>query len=116
VPHDLDPADTAAVRRRVVEPVVKSLIRPDELERIDVRVASARTAHEERAEATLIVSISACSEVIEVYLGTLSEEALGRFPDSRLPQRPDENELSETRFAWGEQRTGNYSKLPPTWA
>ena len=111
---DLDPGDVDEVQRRVVRPVVGSLIRPDELEDILIEVGS-----EEIPGAglltTLSVSVKAGGEWIAPPIGwgvddgrLMDAEALAGDLHDRL-----RDELTESRISWGKLREGAYEVLPP---
>ncbi len=93
--------------------MVNSLIRRNELESLDVRVARLRPAFDEDEETTLLVTIRAVGETIEFSLGTLSEEPWDASETAAFLYDRIEDEISETRFGWGEQRVGEYKVLPP---
>jgi hypothetical protein len=115
VPTDLDPRDLDEVRRRVVDPVVKSLIRPDELEAVRVEIEAQRVRvpippFRTEVERCLRVAIRACGERIDVpWTWTVNADYLwdaevfaAEFYESLR------DELVESRLSWGQWRDGEY--------
>lgn len=103
--RDLDPRDLGEVRRRVVEPVLRSLIRPDELGDVDLSVE----------DGDVYVRVAAQGELVTwSLLGTLDDrswdarEMADRFYDLIT------DDLPTTAFAWGEQREGRYQVPGPS--
>jgi hypothetical protein len=116
MPEDLDPVDLDEVRRRVVDPVVTSLVHPDELEEVSVTIA-------EEAIPTidvtryLRVAVKARGEWISCpqswwvaedgdQLWDAEEFAADLYDCLR-------DELAESRLSWGELRDGEYTVLDP---
>jgi hypothetical protein len=107
MPADLDPRDVEELRRRVIDPVVRSLVRPDELEEIQVTVDGRQ----------YIVRVRACGEWI------LSSPAEWGYVDgSRLWDAEEtatdlyidlRDELVESRLSWGQWRDGEYEVPGP---
>jgi hypothetical protein len=100
----LDPQDLSEVRRRVVEPVVRSVIQPDELGDVLVYVDNG----------DVYVRVIARDELVTwCFLGPLADapwdavERADRFYDGIT------DELPSTTFAWGEQREGRYQVPGP---
>lgn len=125
MPEDLDPLDVEELRRRVVDPVIKSLVHPDELEEISVTVAeedfARRRANFPRVERSssptryLTIALKACGEWVCVPARwALSEndtwDAEG-FADDLYERLRDE--LTESSFAWAQLRDGEYEVLGP---
>jgi hypothetical protein len=120
-----DPAldDLNHLRRRVVEPVVRSLVRPDELEEIDVRIEDPwplleRAGVVRPAELSgpgwhLKVAIRARGEWIEPFryfwVGPSSD--LEMFATDLYEALRDQ--LVESKLSWGEWRDGEYEVLGP---
>ncbi|WP_116451445.1 hypothetical protein [Blastococcus litoris] len=111
--YDLDFLDTAEVRRRVVVPVVSSLVRADELEELVVEVGRNSFPVVGR-ENWLRVAVKARGEWIEPprrWLVTEAPEDAQWFADELYDLLRDE--LAESRLAWGELRDGTFEVLPP---
>ncbi len=99
---DLDPHDLGAVRRRVVEPVVRSLIRPHELGEILVYADAG----------DVYVRVMAREELVTwCLLGPLSEGPWDAADTADRLYDMLTDDLPSTSFAWGEQREGRY-QLP----
>lgn len=99
---DLDPRDLSEVRRRVVEPVVQSLIRPYELG--DVLVYADK--------GDVYVRVMARGELVTwCFLGPLSEGPWDAAERAEALYDMLTDDLPSTSFAWGEQRKGRY-QLP----
>jgi hypothetical protein len=99
---DLDPRDLGEVRRRVVEPVVWCLIRPDELGDVLVYADNGDVCVRVMAREELVTSCS---------LGPLGE---GPWDAAERADRLYDlltDDLPSTSFAWGERREGRY-RLP----
>ena len=109
MPADLNPLDVDEVSRRVVDPVIKSLVRPDELEGIPVQV--------DAAMGDFRVALLACGEWVAPPLGwfvTDDDDHLWdaeRFAAELYDRLRDE--LTESRLSWGELRDGEYDVLGP---
>jgi hypothetical protein len=90
VPHDV---------RQHVEHVLAQLFRPGELERWGFRWE--RDA--ERGRSSLLVDLVACGEP---YIGFVAESGAGHPLEDGLDTFTDglEDFISESRFAWGQQR------------
>lgn len=109
---DLDPRNVDEIRRRVVEPVVRSLIRPDELEDISLDI---RPEGDPRGEVRgiLTVAVKASGEWISPPIGwgvgdfLLDADDFAADVYDRL-----RDELTESRLAWGELRDGEFQVLP----
>jgi hypothetical protein len=104
-----DAVDTelAELRRRVVDPVVASVLTADELE--SVVVFEERMYHEVRA--TVVARGEASHHYLQMRRSLpAAEEELSR----RAAQFASELEdfVAESGFAWGEQRIARY-KVPP---
>ncbi|MGY1745559.1 hypothetical protein [Blastococcus sp. SYSU D00695] len=111
--HDLDLRNPAEVRRRVAMPVARSLLRADELEDVVVEIGPDHLPAVGRVNA-LRVAVRARGEWLEVprrWFVTdspwdaewLADELYGLLQD----------ELAESRLAWGELREGTFEVLPP---
>jgi|UPI00047E7FE3 hypothetical protein len=108
MPEELHLFDLDELRRRVVEPVVKSLIRPDELDEISVTIeeSSSPSRH-------FRVALKVRDELISspqswwVY----EQSDLERFAAELYDSLRDE--LVEDRLSWGEWRDGEYEVLGP---
>ena len=110
--EDLDLRDTAEVRRRVVLPVARSLLRADEMEDVLVEVSPHDLPVLGRVDA-LRVAVKACGEWIEVprlwYVIDALQDAQW-LTDELYDLLQDE--LAESRLAWGELRHGKF-QVPP---
>lgn len=120
MPLDLDPRDLDEVRRRVVGPVVNSLIRSDELEGVLVEIEPYRfrvpfPPFKTEVELRLRVEVRACGERIDVpwtwhvkadYLWDAEDFAADLYEYLR-------DELVESRLSWGQWRDGEYRVLSP---
>lgn len=110
---DLDLRNTAEVRRRVALPVARSLVRADELEDVVVEVGPDHRPAVGRVD-MLRVAVKARGEWIEVprrwYVedSPLDAEWLAEQLYDLL-----QDELAESRLAWGELREGAFEVLPP---
>ncbi len=101
---DLDPRDLNEVRRRVVEPVVASLIGPDEVS--DVHVYADNDE--------VYVRVVAREELVTwCLLGTLGSEPWDAHEMADRFYGLITDDLPATRFAWGEQREGRYQVPGP---
>jgi hypothetical protein len=118
VPFDLDPADLAEVRRRVVEPVLAAMLRPGELTDLHLgsEIPQARwwdfLGHDQIP--SLRLRLTAGEETFEHSLANpgfwlndatdLAEGLVDRLQDW----------ICETRFGWGQLRSGpEPTALPP---
>ena len=111
--HDLDLRDTAEVRRRVVLPVAKSLFRGDELEDVLVEVNPEDFPSIGRVDG-LRVAVKARGEWLEAPRRWFATDALWDaewLADELYDLLQDE--LAESRLAWGELREGTFEVLPP---
>lgn len=109
------------LRPRVVEPVVRSLVRPDELEEIEVRIdpwpllerAGVVKPAERSAGWYLKVAIRARGEWIEPfrYFWVGPSTDLEVFADDLYEALRDE--LVESKLSWGVWRDGEYEVLGP---
>ena len=120
-----DPAldDLNELRRRVVEPVVRSLVRPDELEEIELRIEAPwplleRAGVVKPTEMSgpwwdLQVAIRARGEWIEPfrYFWVGQSSDLEMFAADLYEALRDE--LVESKLSWGEWRDGEYEVLGP---
>ncbi|WP_448638251.1 hypothetical protein [Geodermatophilus sp. URMC 63] len=109
---DLDPQNVDEIRRRVVEPVVRSLIRPDELEDILIEIRPDGPPQSE-VPSILTVAVKASGEWISPPTGwgvgdfLLDADYFAADLYDRL-----RDELTESRLAWGELRDGKFHVLP----
>jgi hypothetical protein len=120
VPSDLDPRDLDEVRRRVVDPVVNSLIRPDELEAVLVEIEDYRfrvpfPPFQTEVEQRLKVEVSARGERIDVpWNWTVKADFLWDAEDFAADLYEYlRDELVKSRLSWGQWRTGEYRVLGP---
>ncbi|RBY84378.1 hypothetical protein [Blastococcus sp. TF02A-26] len=146
MPNDLDLRDLDEVRRRVVLPVVRSLVRPDELEDVVVdvvletpppyRVPGIAPGEAHASVLGLIFDVPesrlppvvpdqdiVAEEWVSVRIKARGEwvEPIRWFPGDGEAHDPQwlaaglysqlQDELAESRFAWGELREGDY-ELP----
>jgi hypothetical protein len=96
---DLDPHDLHEVRRRVVEPVVRSVIGPEELGDVDVY-----TDNDE-----VYVRVTARGELVSwCFLGSVDDEPWDAAEMAERLYDLITDDLPTTRFAWAEQREGRY--------
>lgn len=110
---DLDCSDLGEVRRRVVEPVVRSLVRPEELERLQLRsgpLPGHQPVFDDDPEIWLV--LTAKGEQFERRVCKATEELW-----SAQEQADDLHDalwdwLVETKFAWGQNRGGDFV-VPP---
>jgi hypothetical protein len=106
--NDLNLRDTAEVRRRVVIPVARSLLRAEELEDVLVEV----DLHDFPStgwEEALRVAVKACGEWLEAprrWFVTDSPIDAQWLADDLYDLL--QNELAESRLAWGELREGTF--------
>jgi hypothetical protein len=111
--HDLDLRNTAEVRRRVAMPVARSLLRADELEDVVVEVGPDHFPAVGRVDA-LRVAVKARGEWIEAPRRWFVTDGL--FDAQRLADELYDlfqDELVESRLAWGKLREGTFEVLPP---
>ena len=111
--NDLDLRDTAEVRRRVAMPVARSLLRADELEDVLVEVGPDDLPVVGRVD-LLSVAVKARGEWIESprrWFVTDSPWDAQWLADELYGELQDE--LAESRLAWGEWREGTFEVLPP---
>ena len=109
---DLDPHDIDEVRRRVVIPVVTSLVQQSELEEITVE---RRPPESPFPYAGLTVSLKVCGEWVSVSArwAVLEDDLWDaeRFARDLYDRLRDE--LTESSFAWAQLRDGEYEVLGP---
>jgi hypothetical protein len=112
VVDDLDLRDTAEVRRRVVLPVAESLLRAGELEDVVIEVVPEHRPRVGRVD-TLRVAFKACGEWIEPPYRWFVNDWLcdAEFLAGELYNLL-QDELAESRLAWGELRQGTFEVLP----
>jgi hypothetical protein len=112
MPWDLDPLDVDELRRRAIHPVVASLVRPEELEEIEVTVDAAPSGL-----GNVWVRVRACGEWIPCTpagWGIGSETRLWdaeRYAEDLYLRLRDE--LVESTLSWGQWRDGDYQVLGP---
>ena len=118
MPEDLDPVDVDEVRRRVVDPVVKSLVHPDELDEISVTIAEEvfRTIDANPPRGSYLrVAVKARREWISSARSWWVGEDDDRLWDAEEFAAELYNglrdELTESRLSWGEWRDGEYTVL-----
>jgi hypothetical protein len=108
VPTDLNSGDLAEVRRRVVEPVIRSLLREEELESLQLRLVP----ESEHDDARVWVHVIAAGESFEAPV----VKVLNQFEDPVDAAAGLYDALwdwvVETKFAWGQDRRGRY-EVPP---
>ena len=109
---DLDPRDTAEVRRRVVVPVATSLLRPDEFEDVRIDVGLDPFPSAEREE-MLRVAVKACGEWIEAPRWWVTGAPMDARSLAAELYDSLQDEIAESRFAWGELRQGTFEVPPP---
>ncbi len=104
VAADLDPRDLSEVRRRVVDPVVRSVILPEELEDIVVHTEGD----------SVNVTVRACGELVTAcWLGVVGDEPWDALASADHLSNTLSHELPMTSFAWGEERHGRYEVPGP---
>ena len=115
--YDLDCSDLDEVRRRVVEPAVRSLLRDDEVDSIEVFVGpppGMKPAFKHDAPEVWLRLTAGGSETFERRLC----KATDQLWDAWIPACDLYDALGdwlvETRFAWGECRSGELVVPPPT--
>lgn len=107
---DLDCSDLLEVHRRVVTPVVASLIRPDELESCTLRFGPPpgwRPAFDDDDPEVWLI-LSAGGETFEWRVCTATRVLWSAEDTAMTLCDALEDWLPETGFAWGEQRGGDY--------
>jgi ribosomal protein S18 acetylase RimI-like enzyme len=114
-PDDIDPGDLGELRRRIVDSVLASLLAPDEVDSVQLRVGGSPHSSwvdEPRAADEIWVLLDARGEHEEIWLCHLADEAWSAEDMASDFYTRVEDWLPETRFAWGEQRSGTYV-VPP---
>ena len=102
---DLDPRDLDEVRRRVVEPVVASVIGPDELDELHLYVE----------DGFIWMRVMARQELaIWCTLGSLDTESWSAAEMADRCYELITQDLPTATFAWGEQREGRYQVPGPS--
>lgn len=104
MPADLDPRDLEEVRRRVVEPVVRSLIRREELDDVWVYLD------------TDFVSVSVKAGGKLVNMSTLGPLGEGLWDAVKWADHSYDmltTDLPMSTFAWGQLREGQYQVPGP---
>ena len=133
--HPVRVDDLTELRRRVVTPVVRSMLRDGELEHVVVTFDAPPGDRPVPPEpGSVWMSLSACGELFEHRLvpGTAERAGQADDPGEEGGSRPgdpdvwDAQELAddlygqlrdwvvETRFSWGERRYGDYVVPPAT--
>jgi hypothetical protein len=129
MPEDLDPLDVEELRRRVVDPVVMSLVHPDEFEEVSVTVVEDDFARQRELfpwakwpsspARYLRVAVKARGEWISCPQSLWAGDAVDDHPlvdAERLAADLYDglrDELTESRLSWGEWRDGDYEVLGP---
>jgi hypothetical protein len=118
MPEDLGPVDVDEVRRRVVDPVVNSLVHSDELEEISVTIAGdvfPTIDGNPPQGGYLRVAVKARGEWISSARSWWVGEDDDRLWDAEefAADLYDglRDELTESRLSWGEWRDGEYTVL-----
>ena len=115
VPLDLDCSDLDEVRRRVVDPVVGSLTRSDELDHIDLQFGPPQGYKPDfeidDPEVWLLLGVKDEEFAFRVCKATRDLGSAREAADQLYDALSDW--LPETSFAWGEQRYGGYAIPPP---
>ena len=109
VPADLDPSDVDEVRRRIVDPVVRSLLRDHELESIQLRVVP----ENEDDDARVWIELVAVDESFQAPVVALRDQPVDPVDAAAWLYDALWDWLVETRFAWGQDRSGEY-RVPPS--
>ncbi len=112
VADDLDLRDSAEVRRRVAMPVAGSLLRADALEDVVVEVVVDDRPALGRVNA-LRVAVKARGEWIEAGRWYVDDSPWDGQSFADGLYRLLQDELAESRLAWGELREGTFEVLPP---
>jgi hypothetical protein len=100
---DLDPRDLNEVRRRVVEPVINSLLKPGEFDDVALEIESQYIAPLGQTLDFLVVRIWACGELVTYWNPGIGDEMRdAEWMAGDLYEQLQED-LPETRFAWGER-------------
>jgi hypothetical protein len=105
--YDLDGRNLEEVRRRVVDPVLRALLREDEIDAVELRTG--RSVY--RAEQATWVVWTACGEAFECYV--CRADGLSTDPDMAAADLYDRvwEEILESRFAWGRDRAALHGKF-----
>jgi hypothetical protein len=108
MPEELRLFDRDELRRRVVEPVVRSLVLPDELEEISVTIEEPSSSSR-----YFRVALKARGEWISSTQSwwVYEQSDLEAFAVDLYDSLRDE--LVESRLSWGERRDGQYQVLGP---
>jgi hypothetical protein len=115
---DLDPRDLAEVRRRVVDPVVAGLLGPDEFDDVVLEIGPQRLLDTDDAAELLTIQIRACGELVTWWSSLLPEDGGAWDAEDGAAELYDHlrDDLTESRFGWGQLRDGDYEvpgPLPP---
>lgn len=101
---DLDPRDLAEVRRRVVDPVVRSVICPEELDDIVLYTE----------DDLVYVRVTARGELVTwCSLGLVSDGTWDARATADNFYGVLADELPSTTFGWGQEREGRYEVPGP---
>jgi hypothetical protein len=112
---DLDPRDLSEVRRRIVDPVVQSLLKSGELDDVALDIQPSFIAPLGQTLEFLIVRIWARGELVTYWHQTIGDDLTdAEWLAGDLYDHLQED-LPETKFALGEQlRHGEYEVPGPT--
>lgn len=117
--YDLDGADLAEVRRRVVEPVVHALLRPDELDWLRVQIGPPHDSwpyYDRRDDAPYVyVVLSAGGDQLVVQLSKVLFERVDATPDASDLHSALEDLIWQSAFGWGQLRKVDVEVPGPRW-
>ncbi len=107
---DLDCRDLVEVRRRAVEPVVTSLIQPEELEELVVRFGPPGGFHAASPDDLpgVWVALTARGEPFAYAICKATEERWNAEAVAGTLAGALEDWVCETSFAWGQRRLARY--------
>ena len=109
---ELASSDVAEMRRRVVEPVVRSLLQPAELDAVEVG-RRPPTGHPQDDGPSVWLHLVASGESLHARICSAS----GALLDAELIAETFYEVLwdwvVESQFAWGQARSGRYVMPPP---
>lgn len=112
---DLNPRDLGEVRRRVVDPVVGSLLAPDEVDDIVLQIETQRLLGTDGETEDLTIQIRACGELVTWWSVPLPEDGAAWDAEDGAAELYDRlrDDLTESRFGWGNLRDGTYDVPGP---